>query len=91
MPSGESVTKKIVKAIFSLRADRKTCKDICLVFEEREDWVRWIVKRYSKDTGLPSRAASRSGIGEIWMQFGLVDWLVSDELRVSSNRKSKPR
>ena len=47
MPSGESVTPKIVKAIFGLPVAGRTWKNIGLVFEETEDWARWIAIRYS--------------------------------------------
>ena len=61
MPSGESVPPKVVKAIFYLRAEGKRWKDIGIVFKEKEDWARWIAKRYSKDTGLSLKGREQSG------------------------------
>ena len=58
---GKSVTPKIVQVIFNLRAEWKTWKNIGLVVEQREDWARWIAKRYSKDTGLSLESRTQSG------------------------------
>ena len=74
MSFGESVTPKIVKAIFNLRAERKTWTDIGRMIEQKEDWARWIAKRYSIDDGLPlkNRGQSRADVGgnsaAIWMR-----------------------
>ena len=67
IPSGESVRPKIVKAMFNLRAEGKTWKDISLVFKEKEDQARWIAKRYSKATGLSLEGREQSGR---WRKFG---------------------